>query len=86
MIHDSKINQSIHDLDCDLISLPRNYNIKPFTQRNIPGAAMPGHEIAQELPLIEQLPEPHYSIFLQSRDLSDKGGHKISRQHMWNMR
>jgi len=86
MIHDSKISQTIHDLDRDLVILSRNYNIKPFMQRNIPDAAKPGHEIAQELPLIEQLPEPHYSIFLQSRDLSDKGGHKISRQHIWNMR
>lgn len=85
MIHDSKISQTIHDLD-HLVILSRNYNIKPFMQRNIPDAAKPGHEIAQELPLIEQLPEPHYSIFLQSRDLSDKGGHKISRQHIWNMR
>jgi len=43
---------------------------------DIPDVAKPEHEIVQGLPLIEQLPEPHCSIFLQFQDLSVKGGTK----------
>ena len=47
---------------------------KPCTEPNnfgsIPDAANPVHEIVQGLLLIEQLPEPHCSIFLQFQDLS----------------
>ena len=50
---------------------------------SIPDVAKPEHEIVQGLPLIEQLPEPHCSIFLQFQDLSVKGGHKIS-EHSTN--